>query len=139
MRKSLSKYCRSNHETMTNDNVADSLLLTFDWLLTAFSFSIVFKLKDLFLFIFKYLFKNNMKGPKWSSKLKTKRNRMRFKVIVFCKKYLSWIIIEKHLVKFTFKLAFVYPNVTEGNYIPQRTKKKQESLICLIKDYLLWN
>ena len=68
-----------------------------------------------------------MKGPKWSSKLKTKRNRMRFKVMVFCKKYLSYVIIEKHLVKFTFKLAFVYTNVTEGNYIPRRAKKNKKA------------
>ena len=67
-----------------------------------------------------------MKGPKWSSKLKTKRNRMRFKVMVFCKKYLSYIIIEKHLVKFTFKLAFVYTNVTEGTIFREEQKKTRK-------------
>ena len=55
------------------------------------------------------------------------------------------MIIEKHFVKFTFKLTFVYTNVTESDYIMQRTppppkkkkKKKQESPICLIKDYFV--
>ena len=42
---------------------------------------------------------------------------MRLEVIMFC------IIIEKHVVKFTFKLTFVYTNVTESDYILQRTKK----------------
>ena len=50
------------------------------------------------------------------------------------------MIIEKHFVKFTFKLTFVYTNVTESAYIMQRTKpspKKQESPIFLIQDYFV--
>ena len=30
IRQNLPKDCKSNHETMTNDDVAESLLLTFD-------------------------------------------------------------------------------------------------------------
>ena len=61
---------------MTNDNVAKSLLLTFDGFLTV---------STLFLFLFEYLLKNNIKLLKWSSKVKIKRKRRRFEVIVFCK------------------------------------------------------
>ena len=76
----------------------------------------------------------------------------------------SCIIIEKHFANFTFKLTFVYTNVTESDYILQRTNNNNNNnndddntttnnndddyndnnnsnnnkiLICLIKDYLL--
>ena len=51
-------------------------------------------------------------------------------------KCLSYIIIEKHLLKFTFNLTFANTNVTGREYIQQKNKK---SLICLIKAYLFQN
>ena len=43
--------------------------------------------------------------------------RPKVKKQVLKSKCLSCIIIEKHLVKFTFKLTFANTNVTESNYI----------------------
>ena len=63
---------------MTNDDVAESLF-------TASTFLQYSNEKNLFLFLFKYLFKNHIKNLKWSSKLETKRKRIRFEVIVVCK------------------------------------------------------
>ena len=71
----MSKDCKSNHGTRTNDHVAESLLPTFIWIFTAFWFFTVFKSKKLFLFIYKHLLKNNIKNLKWSLKLKTKREK----------------------------------------------------------------
>ena len=70
---------------MTKDNVADRLLTDFWLTFYSLFFFTVFKSKNFFLFISKDLFKNNIKNLKWSSKLKTKRERMRFEVIMFCK------------------------------------------------------
>ena len=81
----MSKYCKSNHGTMTNNHVAESLLPTFVSIFTASSFFTVFKSKNLFLFIYKHLLKNNIRNLKWSSKLKTKRKNMRSEDLVFCK------------------------------------------------------
>ena len=82
----MSKDSKSNHGTMTNNNVAESLLPTFVSIFTAFSFFTVFKSKNLFLFIYKHLLKNNIRNLKWPSKLKTKRKKkMRSEVLVFCK------------------------------------------------------
>ena len=81
----MSKDCKSNHGTMTNNHVAESLLPTFVSIFTASSFFTVFKSKNLFLFIYKHLLKNNIKNLKWSSKLKTISKKMRSEVLVFCK------------------------------------------------------
>ena len=81
----MSKDCKSNHGTRMNDHVAESFLSTFIWIFTAFSFFTVFKSKNLFLFIYKHLLKNNIRNLKWSSKLKTKRKKMRSEDLVFCK------------------------------------------------------
>ena len=83
--KSLSKDYKSNHEIMTKDSVAESLLRNFDLLFTAFSIFTVFKTQILILVIFKYLFKNNIRNLNWSSKFKTESKKMSFKVIVLCK------------------------------------------------------
>ena len=70
---------------MTKDNVADRLLTDFWLTFYSLLFFYSIEIKKLFSVYIKYLFKNNIKNLKWSSKLKTKRERMRFEVIMFCK------------------------------------------------------
>ena len=106
--KKWSNDCHSNHETMAKDGVQELFLLTFDWIFIASSFFTVFKSK--LLILFRCLFKNNIKYLKSSSKLKRKS------CFVKC---LCCIVMEKQLVKFTFKLTFVNANVTESNHILQ--------------------
>lgn len=56
----MSKDCKSNHRTIANNNIAELLLHTLDQLFTAFSFFLLFKSKISFLFIFKFVLKNNL-------------------------------------------------------------------------------
>ena len=117
---------------------------SFYWLLTFYCLFIFYTIpiNKRILFIFKYLFNNNIKNLKWSSKLKNKRKRMRFEVIVSCKvsvlhnywKTFSEIHIWAHLCRQECNWKRLYSAKNK-----KKQQKKQESLICLIKDYLLWN
>ena len=103
------------------------MLLTFDWFFTAFSIITVFKSKILILFIFKYLFKNNIRNLKWSSKTKTKSKNMSFESIVFC--------------KMSVLHNYIKPHFCILQKAKQKTNNKKLIFLCntLIKVYLFWN